>query len=219
MQSTATSSVQSILQQGAQRLLAAVASFRDSVSHFPAGQDASESGIEKAPSSLLEFENALANVHTRSVLRERLERRDGNGCFEFLISARSFQESRNPLQRFQLLRALVHRFVRADAERPLPLSDACRRELLRECGAWIDKERVPAGARLDSLKKATHEIQRLLAATPHESTEPCRALAFGIDVKRARASYDAMTKKKPEEDGSCSMPGRSSSPSRTRASA
>jgi hypothetical protein len=161
--------------QSARRFIDSIPVLRDAQSLFAtmlrrrrSSQSACPTSIAEPPtlvqatSNLAQFHDALSEVGLRSVLRERLARGSGNECYEFLIAVRSFEEAVNPLQRYQVLSDLMHRFVSRGAERLVPLSRMCRADLQREWSEWAGKGRVPSRLNLAAVAAAAIEINTLL---------------------------------------------------------
>ena len=110
------------------------------------------------------LERVLANPLACTALREYLGRRGGAEALEFLVACRGYDEASNPLQRYQQLRTLIHRFVREHADRPIPLSAACRQQLLMEWAKWSHEHRIAHGSRPAALEAAASEIAEIVMA-------------------------------------------------------
>lgn len=110
------------------------------------------------------LERLLANPLVCTDLREHLGRRRGAEGLEFLVACRGYDEASNPLQRYQQLRTLIHRFVRDHADRPIPLSPACRQQLLKEWAKWSHEHRIAHGLRPAALDAAAVEIEAIVRA-------------------------------------------------------
>lgn len=118
----------------------------------------------QADTSLAQFQDALQSAPSRYALRERLARRSGAEALEFLVAVRSFDEATNPLQRYQLLSGIVHRFVRSGAERSIPLTDMSRRAVMTEWSSWDERGRIPRQLRFRALEAATIEVNALVTS-------------------------------------------------------
>ena len=110
------------------------------------------------------LERLLANPLACSTLREHLGRRRGAEGLEFLVACRGYYEASNPLQRYQQLHTLIHRFVREHADRPIPLSPACRQQLLKEWSKWSHEHRIAHGSQPEALDAAAVEIAEIVKA-------------------------------------------------------
>lgn len=108
------------------------------------------------------LDRLLANPLACTALREHLSRRRGAEGLEFLVACRGYDEASNPLQRYQQLRTLIHRFVRDHADRPIPLSPACRQQLLREWAKWSHEHRIAHGSNPAALEAAAAEIAAIV---------------------------------------------------------
>jgi hypothetical protein len=138
---------------------------RDFLASRMSGRGNSQPTNCSSGSSLALFSNALTSVQARSMLREGLERRRGNECFEFLIVASSFKEATNPLQRYQLFSHIVHRFLREGADRQIQVSPNRRDRMLAEWQLWAERNRSPAGLQFDSLDAIVIEVSTQLATS------------------------------------------------------
>jgi hypothetical protein len=110
------------------------------------------------------LDHLLANPLACTALREHLGRRRGAEGLEFLVACRGYDEASNPLQRYQQLRTLIHRFVREHADRPIPLSPACRQQLLTEWARWAHEHRIAHGSKPAALEAAAAEIAAIVKA-------------------------------------------------------
>lgn len=111
---------------------------------------------------LLWLDSAMANPLAREALRDHLADCQGAEHLEFLVACSGFQDASNPLQRYQQLRSIIDRFVRDGAERPVPLPQQRREQLLSEWAHWSDGNRLPMHARLRGLDAAVVEVRRLM---------------------------------------------------------
>lgn len=110
------------------------------------------------------LDRMLANPLACATWREKLAKREGTECLEFLLACRCFDDAGNALQRYQQMDAIVHRFVRVGAERPLPLPDVLRKQVMAEWALWARESRLPAGAKLQALTAAATVIHDLVRA-------------------------------------------------------
>ena len=108
------------------------------------------------------LQSVISNPHASESLREHLGRLRGGENLEFLLAYCHFEKSRNPLQRFQQLRSIVHRYLRDNAERPVQLSEKRRVQVLREWDCRSGGSRFSAEARLPGLEEAAAEIHELI---------------------------------------------------------
>jgi hypothetical protein len=108
------------------------------------------------------LDRLLASPLACTALREHLSRRRGAEGLEFLVACRGYDEASNPLQRYQQLRTLIHRFVREHADRPIPLSPTCRQQLLKEWAKWSHEHRIAHGSKPAALEAAAAEIAAIV---------------------------------------------------------
>jgi hypothetical protein len=110
------------------------------------------------------FNSLLSSPLANDALLHHLARKRGGENLEFALACWNFDNVCNPLQRFQQLRNIIHRFVRDNAERSVSLSKGQRANVLTEWCRWSDEGRVPAGLRLRALEAAVAQIHKQIAA-------------------------------------------------------
>jgi hypothetical protein len=113
--------------------------------------------------SALPLHSVVSNPVAYEALREHLKTRQGGENLEFLLAYWHLNSARNPLQRFQQLRHIIHVFVRDNAERSVALSHRCRNELLREWSGWSAESRFPVDSQIPALDAAATEIHEFVA--------------------------------------------------------
>lgn len=109
------------------------------------------------------FQTVIASRRSSAALREHLAHQPGEQRLEFLLVYMGFTQVSNGLQRFEHLRAIIHRFVREGSERCLPLSEDTRRRVLREWAPWNKESRIPEDSAFPCLNEVADNIHTELA--------------------------------------------------------
>ena len=110
------------------------------------------------------LERVTADPLVRDVIREHYSRREDGQHLEFLMACSSFENARNPLQRFEQFRNIIHKFVFHGADRTVELSERTRSQLLREWSRWSDGNRLPVGLQLPALVAAAEDVRLQVAS-------------------------------------------------------
>jgi hypothetical protein len=109
------------------------------------------------------LDQVAASPTMRELMLHHYSQREDGQNLEFLIVYSSFETARNPLQRFELLRNMIHNFVQPNAKRSVQLSDGRRSALLAEWDRWSHDNRVPMDSTLPALEAAVGDVQMLVA--------------------------------------------------------
>jgi hypothetical protein len=129
------------------------------------------------------LQGAMNNPLARDSLRGHLATLRAGADFEFLLSYWAFHESKNALQRFQLLAMIIHRFVRDNAARPIKLTEGCRTAAMSEWASWQVRDRCPPGTQLPALESAAIEVHDFVSK--HGPLSPLALAQLQTDAGRS----------------------------------
>src|SRR4051812_36044249 len=132
------------------------------ISHFVRSRPghATSIGLTQTPAW---FRTVIASHRSSAALREHLAQLPGEERLEFLLVYTGFTQVANSLQRFEHLRAIIHRFFQEGSERYLALSAETRHSVLGEWAPWRGQGRIPPGCAFPHLAEVAGMIRVELA--------------------------------------------------------